>query len=43
MHHPYLTMKHPERMRLAPHVAWASMEARKRLIGIMAENITKGW
>ena len=41
--HPYLTMKHPERMRLAPHVAWASMEARKRLIGIMAENIAKGW
>ena len=41
--HPYLIMKHPERMRLAPHVAWASMEARKRLIGIMAENIAKGW
>ncbi len=41
--HPYLLMKHPERMRLAPHVAWASMEARKRLIGIMAENIAKGW
>ena len=41
--HPYLTMKHPERMCLAPHVAWASMEARKRLVGIMAENIAKGW
>ena len=41
--HPYLKMKHPERMRLAPHVAWASMEARQRLIGIMADNVRKGW
>lgn len=41
--HPYLRMKHPQRMRLAPHVAWASLEARKRLVGIMADNIRKGW
>ena len=41
--HPYLKMKHPERMRLAPHVAWASREARKRLIRIMADNIRMGW
>ena len=41
--HPYLMMAHPERMRLAPHVAWASVEARKRLVDIMAENIAKGW
>ena len=41
--HPYLKMKHPERMRLAPHVAWASVEARQRLVGIMADNIAKGW
>lgn len=41
--HPYLMMKHPERMRLAPHVAWASMEARQRLVGMMADNIRKGW
>ena len=41
--HPYLKMKHPERMRLAPHVAWASVEARKRLVDIMAENVAKGW
>ena len=41
--HPYLKMRHPERMRLAPHVAWASVEARERLVGIMAENIAKGW
>ena len=41
--HPYLMMKHPERMRLAPHVAWASMEARQRLVGMMADNVMKGW
>ncbi len=41
--HPYLNMQHPERMRLAPHVAWASVEARRRLVAIMAENIAKGW
>ena len=41
--HPYLKMAHPERMSLAPHVAWASTEARTRLIAIMADNITKGW
>lgn len=41
--HPYLMMKHPERMRFSPHIAWASIEARNRLIGIMAENIAKGW
>ena len=41
--HPYLRMRHPERMRLTPHIAWASTEARRRLIDIMAENIAKGW
>ena len=41
--HPYLKMKHPERMRLAPHVAWASVEARDRLVAMMAGNVMKGW
>ena len=41
--HPYLRMKHPERMSLAPHVAWASVEARTRLIGMIADNIAQGW
>ena len=41
--HPYLNMKHPERMSLAPHVAWASVEARTRLVHMIADNIAKGW
>lgn len=41
--HPYLTMRHPERMSLSPHTAWASVEARKRLVDLMAVNISKGW
>ena len=41
--HPYLKMSHPERMLLTPHIAWASVEARKRLIDLMAVNIAKGW
>ena len=41
--HPYLNMQHPERRRFSPHIAWASIEARKRLIDIMADNIRKGW
>lgn len=41
--HPYLNMKHPERMCLTPHIAWAGIEARKRLVSMMADNIRKGW
>ena len=41
--HPYLKMKHPERMRLTPHVAGASVEARRRLVSMMADNVRKGW
>ena len=37
--HCFLKMAHPERMSLAPHVAWASVEARERLVGMIAENI----
>lgn len=39
----YLMARHPERFRFAPHVAWASEEARARLLGMVAENIAKGW
>ena len=37
---PLLNMAHPERIRLAPHVAWASVEARERLVGMIAGNIS---
>ncbi|MBO0937156.1 D-2-hydroxyacid dehydrogenase [Fibrella sp. HMF5335] len=39
--HPYLTMAHPERMILAPHIAWSSIEARKTLMNRVAENINQ--
>lgn len=37
--HCYLKMAHSERMSLAPHVAWASDEARARLVQMVADNI----
>ena len=40
---PLLHVRHPERLSLAPHVAWASVEARQRLVDLIAENIRKGW
>ena len=40
---PLLKVRHPERLRLAPHAAWASVQARKRLVQQIADNILKGW
>lgn len=40
---PLLHVKYPERLRLAPHAAWASVEARERLVAQIAANIEKGW
>ncbi len=40
--HPFLHARHPERFRFTPHTAWASVEARERLVAIIAENIEKG-
>lgn len=40
---PLLRMRHPERLSLTPHIAWASAEARERLIAAVAGNIRKGW
>lgn len=40
---PLLHMKHPERMRFSPHLAWASVEARKRLVTAIAGNIAMGF
>lgn len=36
---PLLHVKHPERLAMSPHVAWASIEARKELIRLVGENI----
>jgi len=36
---PLLNIKHPERLVMTPHIAWASIEARKRLLHSIAENI----
>ena len=41
--HPLLHTSHPERLSLTPHVAWASVEARERLIQSIADNIAKGF
>ena len=38
---PLLHVSHPERLRLAPHVAWASVQARERLVGMIADNIVQ--
>lgn len=35
----FLKMSHPERMSLAPHVGWASEQARERLLAQVAANI----
>ncbi len=40
---PLLHTRHPERFRFTPHTAWASVEARDRLISAIAENIRKGF
>jgi glycerate dehydrogenase len=36
---PLLTVKHPERLLLTPHIAWTSLEARTRLLQGVADNI----
>ena len=40
---PLLQVKNPQRLRLTPHTAWASIEARERLVQQIADNIAKGW
>lgn len=41
--HPLLHTRHPERLSMTPHIAWASIEARERLIQSIADNIAKGF
>ena len=40
---PLLHTRHPEKLRFTPHTAWASVEARKRLVDCIADNISKGF
>ena len=37
---PLLTVKNREKIILTPHIAWTAVEARKRLVSEMAENIS---
>lgn len=41
--HPLLHTRHPEKLSLTPHTAWASVEARYRLIEAIAANIAQGF
>jgi glycerate dehydrogenase len=36
---PLLSVKHPERLYMTPHIAWTSVEARERLIAMVCQNI----
>lgn len=40
---PLLHLRHPERFRFSPHVAWASSESLRRLVSKVAGNIRLGW
>lgn len=37
--HPLLHVRHKERLYITPHIAWASVKARERLIAMVIENI----
>jgi len=37
--HPYLSVKNKAKFQFTPHLAWGSIEARKRLIALTAKNI----
>lgn len=40
---PLMRVSAAERLILSPHIAWASVEARERLMGMIADNIAQGW
>jgi glycerate dehydrogenase len=37
--HPLLSLQHPDRLLITPHIAWASIEARVRLLDGIIKNI----
>lgn len=37
---PLLSLTHPERLLITPHIAWASVESRTRLIEAVARNVS---
>ena len=39
--HPFLSVKNKDRLYITPHIAWASNEAREKLIELVAKNITE--
>jgi len=39
--HPLLHLKHPERLLITPHIAWAAMESRERLLEGIRKNISE--
>jgi len=41
--HPYLQVKHSDRLLLSPHIAWASEESRALLLDRIYENIRSFW
>ncbi len=41
--HPYLKVKNKHRLLLTPHVGWASVEARTKLLEGVRDNIREGW
>lgn len=41
--HPFLKVKNRQNLLITPHVAWASIEARKRLIEMVAKNIKESF
>ncbi|EQB40205.1 hypothetical protein M947_02405 [Sulfurimonas hongkongensis] len=38
--HPFLSVKNRDRLYITPHIAWASSEAREKLIELVVKNIT---
>ena len=40
---PLLKVRNRDRLILTPHIGWASIEARERLVAMIADNIAAGY